>query len=266
MRSLSVTLIVSIIMLPGFVSARAMDVPPEFDLPNGVSFPADFDFVAMPDPIGRGISTNSLNGKPVIYYDPVKVQQMPPVVRRFALFHELGHQRLGHTEPNSPYAMNRQQCELDADTFAVKTLWRVDPHAVAAAAQDFERQGPSGPELGTHPTGWQRAANIRAVRARLEGRNEGDAAPIRPAPAPAPAPALQVTKWVMQTWYEQVHSWVPVQSHQWTMTSQPRTYTLANGFAYTQWERVWVQVPITQYQLVITQVPRFTWVQVPAFP
>jgi hypothetical protein len=106
------------------------------------------------------------NGRPIIYYNPVLLQQFGPNLTTFFFAHEYGHVRFGHTgsallaAEGDPGAV-RQRQELEADCYAARTLAESDPAAVGAAVRFFTRMGPFRYDAW-HPSGSQRAANILA--------------------------------------------------------------------------------------------------------
>jgi hypothetical protein len=106
------------------------------------------------------------HGRPVIYYNPVLLQQFGPNLTTFFFAHEYGHVRFGHTGAalvtgeSDPSAI-RQRQELEADCYAARTLAESDPAAVGAAIRFFTRLGPFRFDAW-HPSGSQRAAKILA--------------------------------------------------------------------------------------------------------
>lgn len=103
-------------------------------------------------------------GRPVIYYNPVLLQQFGPNLTTFFFAHEYGHIRFGHTGAalltgeNDPSTV-RQRQELEADCYAARTLAESEPAAVGAAIRFFTRMGPFRFDAW-HPSGSQRAAKI----------------------------------------------------------------------------------------------------------
>jgi hypothetical protein len=104
------------------------------------------------------------HGRPVIYYNPVLLQQFGPNLTTFFFAHEYGHIRFGHTGAallageTDPSAV-RQRQELEADCYAARTLAESEPAAVGAAIRFFTRMGPFRFDAW-HPSGSQRAAKI----------------------------------------------------------------------------------------------------------
>jgi len=103
-------------------------------------------------------------GRPCIYYNPVLVAQADPAFVVFARAHEYGHHALGHLLMNTFLANPYQRVmlsiarETEADHYAYLQL-RSNPQIIQAVIRDFESQGNSSD--GFHPTGFQRAANLR---------------------------------------------------------------------------------------------------------
>jgi hypothetical protein len=102
-------------------------------------------------------------GRPVIYYNPVIVSQVHPVVRRFFYLHEVGHHSLGHIrremfEANQwNRAWSRQNYEKESDCFAARSM---SPQERQFISEFFVRtQGPTRPDW-LHPTGYERAVVV----------------------------------------------------------------------------------------------------------
>lgn len=105
-------------------------------------------------------------GRPVIYYNPVLLQQFGPELAGFFLAHEYGHVRFGHPgaaliADGGDLGALRQRQELEADCYAARALSDRNPESVAAAVRFFLRMGPFRFD-GYHPSGSQRAAKILA--------------------------------------------------------------------------------------------------------
>lgn len=105
-------------------------------------------------------------GRPVIYYNPVLLQQFGPELAGFFLAHEYGHVRFGHTGAalvagGGDLTALRQRQELEADCYAARALSEAEPESVAAAVRFFTRMGPFRLDA-YHPSGSQRAAKILA--------------------------------------------------------------------------------------------------------
>jgi hypothetical protein len=105
-------------------------------------------------------------GRPVIYYNPVLLQQFGPELAAFFLAHEYGHVRFGHTGAalvagSGDLSALRQRQELEADCYAARALSETEPESVAAAARFFTRMGPFRLDA-YHPSGSQRAAKLLA--------------------------------------------------------------------------------------------------------
>jgi hypothetical protein len=117
-------------------------------------------------------------GRPVIYYNPVLLQQFGPNLTTFFFAHEYGHVRFGHTGAalvtgeSDPSAI-RQRQELEADCYAARTLAESDPAAVGAAIRFFTRLGPFRFDAW-HPSGSQRAAKILACLPEASAAVPGD--------------------------------------------------------------------------------------------
>jgi len=108
-------------------------------------------------------------GLPTIYYNTRLMQDLGPGLAAFAMAHEFGHVRYGHTggafgDPGAPDTELRVRQELEADCYAARILAETDPAAVAAAWQYFNHLGPFRFDR-VHPAGSQRAATIDACRA-----------------------------------------------------------------------------------------------------
>jgi hypothetical protein len=102
---------------------------------------------------------------PVIYYNPVLLNQVGPELRAFFLAHEYGHISFRHTRAGVLRAESGdrdslfQEKELEADCYAARTLSRTDPAAVEAAIRLFSRMGNRNYDT-EHPPGARRAARI----------------------------------------------------------------------------------------------------------
>ena len=102
-------------------------------------------------------------GRPTIYYNPRLMQQVGPAMAAFAMAHEYGHVRYGHTggalsAGGLEAALHLLQ-ELEADCYAARILEATNPDAVKGAVQFFTAMGPF--RFGRfHPAGSQRAAKI----------------------------------------------------------------------------------------------------------
>lgn len=105
-------------------------------------------------------------GRPVIYYNPVLLQQFGPELAAFFLAHEYGHVRFGHTGAallagSGDLSALRQRQELEADCYAARALSETEPASVTAAVRFFTRMGPFRFDA-YHPSGSQRAAKLLA--------------------------------------------------------------------------------------------------------
>jgi hypothetical protein len=106
------------------------------------------------------------HGRPVIYYNPVLMQQVGSDLEAFFFAHEYGHVRFGHTGAalgagEADLSALRVRQELAADCYAAATLGEAAPEAVAAAVRFFTRMGPIRFDAW-HPSGSQRAAKLLA--------------------------------------------------------------------------------------------------------
>ena len=105
-------------------------------------------------------------GRPVIYYNPILLQQFGPQLTSFFFAHEYGHIRYGHTGAaltagEGDLSAQRQRQELEADCYAARTLAESEPETIVAAVRFFTRMGPFRFDAW-HPSGSQRAAKILA--------------------------------------------------------------------------------------------------------
>jgi hypothetical protein len=106
------------------------------------------------------------HGRPVIYYNPVLLQQIGPELAAFFLAHEYGHVRYGEAgaallKGDGEWTLLRQQQELEADCYATALLADQNAGAIEAALRFFTRMGPFRFD-SLHPSGSQRAAKILA--------------------------------------------------------------------------------------------------------
>jgi hypothetical protein len=112
------------------------------------------------------------NGRPIIYYNPVLLQQFGPRLTSFFFAHEYGHVHYGHTGAalaagEGDLTALRQRQELEADCYAARTLSESEPETVGAALRFFTRMGPFRFDAW-HPSGSQRAAKILACLPQAE--------------------------------------------------------------------------------------------------
>ena len=125
-------------------------------------------------PAVREIATDSLRDVAVaiydargsvIYYNPILMQKLGPLLSAFFMAHERGHLHYHHTRANALSAGRAsrdsvlQLRELEADCYAALQLARENRTAAEAAARFFSRMGPFRFDA-EHPTGAQRAAKI----------------------------------------------------------------------------------------------------------
>jgi hypothetical protein len=102
-------------------------------------------------------------GNPVIYVDP-SVMQNWSTSRMFALAHECGHHKLGHSTPQGMWFRNTQawatrQQELDADCWAAQKLAQIqDVQDLRRMILQFASQGPM--PQGPYPSGRERAMAV----------------------------------------------------------------------------------------------------------
>jgi len=106
------------------------------------------------------------HGHPTIYFSPARMQELGPSLSAFAMAHEYGHVRYGHTggalgDPAGSDAELRIRQELEADCYAARILGETNPTAVTAALQFFNRLGPFRFDR-VHPAGAQRSAMINS--------------------------------------------------------------------------------------------------------
>lgn len=108
----------------------------------------------------QAVATRDNAGNPVILIDPGVLMNMT-TSRRFAIAHECGHHRLGHSTPMG-MAMRQYftvQQELSADCFAAELLASVGLEAESYRVfMERNREGPMRP--GTYPSGTERAAVV----------------------------------------------------------------------------------------------------------
>jgi hypothetical protein len=104
-------------------------------------------------------------GRPTIYYNPVRMQQVGPKLAAFVMAHEYGHVRYLHTSgfsgPPGSADPIRQQQELEADCYAARILGKTNPDAIESAIKFFNTMGPFRYDR-LHPAGAQRAAKLQA--------------------------------------------------------------------------------------------------------
>lgn len=95
------------------------------------------------------------SGRPVIFYNPNVLMQLPPIVRRFFYAHECGHHRLGHLL-RGPASVHMEQ---EADCWGAHALRAqgVSPAEFNVIAQAMSRLGPGD---WTHLPGPNRAINL----------------------------------------------------------------------------------------------------------
>ncbi len=149
----------------------------------------------------RQIATDTLHdvalatfeqGRPVIYYNPVLLQQIGPQLTAFFFAHEFGHIRYGHTGAalaagEGDLSAQRQRQELEADCYAARTLGEMEPEAVDAALRFFNRMGPFRFDAW-HPSGAQRAAKILACLPDPTNSSDMSTIPDTPVSRPVLAP------------------------------------------------------------------------------
>lgn len=105
-----------------------------------------------------------VQGRPIIYYNPILLQRFGPRMTEFFFAHEYGHIRFGHTggaltHDEGELSAVRQRQELEADCYAAALLGEHNREAIEAAVRFFSRMGPYRFDA-FHPTGSQRAAKI----------------------------------------------------------------------------------------------------------
>jgi hypothetical protein len=143
-------LLVCLTVLVGGADAQAQVCPQVREVPN-----LQLNDIAMASMDAFG---------PVIFYNPVVVQQAGPLLNAFFRAHEYAHVCLGHVQQllgANPLvqAWLSPQLELQADCAAAKSLRGLNPQALQAAIQLFTSQGPIQ-QRPTHPAGTIRAQNI----------------------------------------------------------------------------------------------------------
>lgn len=112
----------------------------------------------------RGIAqATTLNGQPVIYYNPATARRMGRELSEFFRAHEYAHHQLNHL--NRPISV--QQAEAEADAYAARTA---SPAAVTAASVWFGR-GNGGSRQ--HGSGWERASRLNGSVAFLQRSQSG---------------------------------------------------------------------------------------------
>ena len=118
-----------------------------------------------------------VQGRPIIYYNPVLLDRVGPELTAFFFAHEYGHIHAGHSGGalvhDGELDTLRQRQELEADCYAAASLGEQHPEAVEAALEFFVRMGPRRFDAW-HPTGSQRAARILSCLPLSEtDRNSG---------------------------------------------------------------------------------------------
>ena len=109
--------------------------------------------------------TVASSSRPTIYYNPARMQQVGPEMAAFAMAHEYGHVRYGHTGgaftagADRSFSARRQSQELEADCYAARILSVTNPNALQGAIRFFTSMGPFRFDT-YHPSGAQRAAKI----------------------------------------------------------------------------------------------------------
>lgn len=98
---------------------------------------------------------------PVIYYNPMALQQMTTGMRSFLVAHEYAHHYLGHLRYlGSASAQQIQQMELQADCLAARTLAQQgNVMALREMIELFSRQGTTAADA-LHPPGIARAQTV----------------------------------------------------------------------------------------------------------
>ena len=112
---------------------------------------------------------------PVIYYNPIVVQQVGPLVTAFFHAHEYGHHNLGHIaakvfNPDNPYLQQwlTLNAENAADAYAVQYHVQFGNKAVLQATYNRFVYFPNPGDL-THPPSVTRALNIANIYFQLTG-------------------------------------------------------------------------------------------------
>ncbi|MCG7855481.1 hypothetical protein MD537_00750 [Flavihumibacter sediminis] len=112
---------------------------------------------------------------PVIYFNPIVVQQVGPLVSSFFQAHEYGHHYLGHVtaklfNPNNPYVQVwlSLNAENAADSYAVQYHVQLGNKAVLQAAYNRFIYFPNNGDA-THPPSVYRAQNIANLYYQFTG-------------------------------------------------------------------------------------------------
>lgn len=120
------------------------------------------------DPLLRDVAVAVYDSvRPVIYFNPVRMQRFAPEMRAFFLAHERAHIELHHTRASALRADGGkrdsllQAKELDADCIAAKRLGQEHAGTTMAAVHFFARLG-DGHFDSEHPPGSVRAARLLA--------------------------------------------------------------------------------------------------------
>lgn len=110
----------------------------------------------------------------VVYYNPLTVQRVGPLMAAFFMAHEYGHIYLGHLErmtsvqdPLTRLQMNRR-VEIEADEYATRVLARSNPAAIDSVVHQLMNNPHPGDR--THLPSKARALHIRSIANKLERR------------------------------------------------------------------------------------------------
>ena len=119
------------------------------------------------------IATMDVNGNPVIYYNPIRANQLGNLVSAFFRAHEYGHHYLGHViNQNNPNQNIRWwltlNAENDADEYAVRYHIN-NPNVLRETYNTFMMQ--NFPGNSTHPSTVDRAQNIAILYYNITGYN-----------------------------------------------------------------------------------------------
>ncbi|HUK99653.1 MAG TPA: ImmA/IrrE family metallo-endopeptidase [Nitrospirota bacterium] len=138
--------------------------------------PATVREIAVPSLPDIAIISIDTHG-PVIYFNPNIIKQTNHDFVTFSRAHEYGHLYLHHlkasffTSNRYSQAWIQRTKENEADCFAVHELINTEPQAVYAAISLFNAQG-KGSADASHPTGFERAANIQICAGITPPRQE----------------------------------------------------------------------------------------------
>ena len=131
--------------------------------------------IVIPNPFGASAARDP-SGRPVIYVDPGVMSNWTSS-RMFALAHECGHHKIGHTTPRGQWFRYSQGWatrvqELEADCWAAEALaLRGYSGDLRRQFDDFLRQGGAS-LLPNYPSGMERAETVARCAGMSGGRDE----------------------------------------------------------------------------------------------